>query len=93
MTRPGAACANMASVDLQEKLARACEATHPREALEIYAERVNQLADAGGSHAYAEAASLINRMAGLRGAAVQAAYVAELKMRFGRKRNFIKLLV
>jgi hypothetical protein len=81
-----------ASAGLKESLALACDVTHPREALEVYAERVNQLADAGGNHAYAEAASLINRMAGLRGAAEQAAYVAELKIRLGRKRNFMKLL-
>jgi hypothetical protein len=31
-------------------------------------------------------------MAGLRDGACQAAYVADLKMRFGRKRNFMKLL-
>jgi hypothetical protein len=31
-------------------------------------------------------------VAGLRGAAEQAAYVTELRMRFARKRNFLKLL-
>jgi uncharacterized Zn finger protein len=81
-----------ASAGLKESLARASEATHHRQALEIYAERVNQLASAGGNRAYAEAASLIVRMAGLRGASEQAAYVAELKTRFGRKRNFMRAL-
>ena len=42
--------------------------------------------------AYAEAAELVARMAGLQGADEQAAFVAELKTRFGRRRNFVKLL-
>lgn len=41
---------------------------------------------------YAEAAALVSRMAALRSAADQATYVAALKARFGRKRNFMKLL-
>jgi len=81
-----------ASLGMKEALARASEATYPREALEAYAERVDQLADAGGDPAYADAAALIARMAALRSAAEQAAYVAALKGRFGRKRNFVKLL-
>jgi hypothetical protein len=36
--------------------------------------------------------ALLARMAGLRSAPEQAAYVAELKLRFGRKRNLMKLL-
>ena len=74
---------------VQEDLARASEAAHPREALEVYAERVEQLVRNSG---YAEAAKLIARMARLRNAAEQSAYVAELKSRFVRKRNFMKLL-
>ncbi len=81
-----------ASMGVKEALARASEATHPREALAAYAERVDQLADAGGNPAYAEAAKLIARMAALRSAAEQKAYVTALKARFGRKRNFMKLL-
>lgn len=81
-----------ASADLKESLARASEATHREQALDIYVERVVQLAAAGGDRAYAEAAGLIDRMAGLRDAAGQAAYLAELKIRFARKRNFMKLL-
>ena len=80
-----------ASIGLKEKLARASEATHPREALEVYAERVDQLAEAGGNSAYAEAA-FITQMAALRDRAEQAAYVAALKALFGRKRNLMKLL-
>ena len=48
-----------ASIGVKEALARASEATHPREALEVYAERVEQLASSGGNPAYAEAAKLI----------------------------------
>jgi uncharacterized Zn finger protein len=81
-----------ASMTLKEELANECESTHLREALEVYAERVDQLASAGGASAYAEAAELIARMTRLRGKAEQVAYVLALKERFGRKRNFIKLL-
>ncbi|MER8461476.1 DUF6880 family protein [Mesorhizobium sp. M1396] len=84
--------AHGASEGLKEKLAQVSEATHPREALKTYAERVNQLAQFGGNGAYAEAAALIGRMAGLRGASEHAAYLADVKARFGRKRNFMKLL-
>jgi hypothetical protein len=52
----------------------------------------NQLAQFGGNGAYAEAAALIGRMAGLRMASEHAAYLADVKDRFGRKRNFMKLL-
>jgi uncharacterized Zn finger protein len=81
-----------ASMGVREVLARATEGTHPREALDTYAERVEQLANAGGDSAYAEAAKLIARMTALRSAPEQAAYVAGLKTRFGRKRNLMKLL-
>jgi tetratricopeptide (TPR) repeat protein len=80
------------SGDLKDALARASETTHPREALAAYAERVDQLANAGGDRAYAEAAKLIARMAVLRNAGEQATYVAALKARFGRRRNFMKVL-
>jgi tetratricopeptide (TPR) repeat protein len=81
-----------ASIGVKEALARASEATQPREALAVYIERVDQLANAGGNPAYAEAAKLIGRMVALQSAAEQAAYVAALEVRFGRKRNFMKLL-
>jgi tetratricopeptide (TPR) repeat protein len=76
-------------LQVKEDLARASEAAHPREALEVYAERVEQFVRNSG---YAEAVKLIARMARLRNAAEQSAYVAELKARFVRKRNFMKLL-
>jgi uncharacterized Zn finger protein len=81
-----------ASMALKEELARASEATQPKEALEVYAQRVDQLASVGGDSAYAEAAKLVARMAKLRSSADHAVYVTALKERFGRKRNFMKLL-
>jgi hypothetical protein len=48
--------------------------------------------NAGGNDAYAEAARLIGRMAALRAPSEQASYVESLKMRHGRKRNFMKVL-
>jgi tetratricopeptide (TPR) repeat protein len=77
---------------VKEGLARESEAGHPREALEVYAGRVDELANGGGNRAYEEAADLITRMGRLRDAVEQAAYVATLKERFGRRRNFVKLL-
>ena len=82
-----------ASNGLKEQLAQASEATHPCEAIDTYAERVDQLANSGGNRAYAEAVALVGRIAGLRDSADQAAYLAALKARFGRKRNFMKLLL
>ncbi len=80
------------SMGVRETLARASESTHPQQALAVYAERVDQLADGGGNPAYTEAVELVSRMARLRDAAAQAAYVEALKARFGRKRNLMKLL-
>jgi uncharacterized Zn finger protein len=79
-----------ASVALKEKLAGESEATHPGEALEVYAERVEHLVSSGSG--YEEAAKLVARMATLRGKGEQVAYVLSLKVRFGRRRNFMKLL-
>jgi uncharacterized Zn finger protein len=79
-----------ASMGLKEELARACDTTHPALALEVYAERVDQLVNSGTG--YAEAADLVTRMATLRSKGEQVAYVHALKERFGRKRNFMKLL-
>jgi hypothetical protein len=71
-----------ASQGFKERLAQARETAHPREVLETYAERVDQLATVGGNPAYAEAVALVARMAALRDGAEQAAYVAGLKARF-----------
>ena len=81
-----------ASTGVKDALAQASETKFPREALAVYAERVDELASVGGNPAYERAAGLVARMAGLRKAAEQSAYVDALKERFGRKRNFMKLL-
>jgi hypothetical protein len=81
-----------ASPHLKHSLAKASEATHPDAARAVYAARVDELVEAGGNHSYQEAAGLIARIAALHGTGEQAAYVADLKERFRRKRNFIRLL-
>lgn len=81
-----------AASGLKESLAKASEVSYPQEALEVYVERVEELVEAGGNPGYEEACGLIARMAALRSAAGHAAYVADLKERFRRKRNFMKLL-
>lgn len=84
--------AHGASMDARLELARASDAAHPGEALAVYVEHVTKLIEAGGDEGYRTAAALIARMAKLRDAAGQAAYVAELRQRFARRRNFIALL-
>ena len=81
-----------ASMSASEALAAASEASHPRQAIAVYAQRIDLLVDGGGNTAYAEAAKLLTRMAALRSSAEQDSHVAALKARFGRKRNFMKLL-
>ena len=81
-----------ASWAAKEALARVSEGTHPREALAAYAECVDRFASSGGNRYYARASKLIAHMAGLRSPVEQARHVAALKARFGRKRNFMKLL-
>jgi uncharacterized Zn finger protein len=81
-----------ASPALKAQLAGLSEATHPADALEVYTAHVEYLANAGGDVAYAEAAKLVTRMAKLRPRGEQVAYVLSLKVRFGRRRNFMKLL-
>ena len=73
----------------RDDLARATEKTHPREALEVYGQGVERLAT---SAVYSEAVKLVTRMAKLQSAAEHAAYLADLKERHRRKRNFMKLL-
>jgi uncharacterized Zn finger protein len=80
------------ALDTRQDLARASEATHLKEALQVYVERVEQLASPGGNRAYAEAAKLIAHMAKLRSGTEQSAYMTALRARHGRKRNFMKLL-
>lgn len=80
------------SSSLRETLAAASEATHPGEAIETYATRIDELAEVGGAPAYEEVMKLLLRMAALRSPKEQAAHIAELKLRFGRKRNLMKLI-
>lgn len=84
--------AHGASMDAKMELARASDAARPGEALAVYVEHVTKLVEAGGNDAYKTAAALVARMAALRDAAEQAAYVAALKQRFARRRNFIAML-
>jgi uncharacterized Zn finger protein len=81
-----------ASRGVKEALAEASEKVHPNEALEVYAGRIDELVKAGGNSAYAEAARLIGRMAALRPPSEHAAYVETLKVRYGRRRSFMKVL-
>lgn len=81
-----------ASLWVAMELAQATETTHGQDAVVIYVRKVEQLVEAGGNPAYEEAAQLIGRIASLQGETEQAKYVASLKLRFSRKRNFMKLL-
>lgn len=83
---------NGASRDIKIALARGSEASHPREAIETYVERVEELANGGGNAAYAEAVKLIGRVAALHSKDEHASYVTAVKARHGRKRNLMKLL-
>ena len=78
-----------ASEHVKQMLVSATDVPYPREALEFYAVQVERFA---ASAAYKEAMKVIARMAKLRSAGEQAAFVMELKVRHGRKRNFMKLL-
>lgn len=81
-----------ASLWVAMELAQATETTHGQDAVVIYVRKVEQLVEAGGNPAYEEAVQLIRRIASLQEEAEQAKYVASLKSRFSRKRNFMKLL-
>lgn len=80
------------SASLAETLAKASETTHREDAIAVYVRRVEGLVNSGGNAAYEEADRLVTHMADLRSEAEQAAYVADLKTRYRRKRNFMKLL-
>ena len=59
------------SQTVKEGLARASEADFPREALGVYAQRVDELANGGSNRAYEEAAGFVARMGRLRARAEQ----------------------
>jgi tetratricopeptide (TPR) repeat protein len=83
---------HVVSIGTMDQLAGQSEATHPKDVLAVYALRVDQYAAVGGDPAYDQAAQLVARMARLQGAAAQTEFVAALKLRHARKRNFIKRL-
>jgi len=78
-----------ASPYARQALVEASDVKFPREALEFYGAQIERLLT-GAS--YEEAIKMIRRMAKLRNEAEQDAYVADLRIRHGRKRNFMKLL-
>ncbi|WP_202800176.1 SWIM zinc finger family protein [Sinorhizobium fredii] len=80
------------STGMRQTLADASAATHPEQAVRVYAEKIEQLVNLSGNHNYEEAARLIDRIGGLRSAGEHADYVESLKTRHGRRRNFMKLL-
>ena len=73
-------------------LAHASEASHPRESLAVYADRIEQLVSTGGNGNYRDACGLIERMARLRDGREHVPYVEGLKVKFKAKRNFMKML-
>lgn len=83
---------NGASASVRETLARASEASHPRDAVKVYEERVEALVMAGGRTAYDDAVKLVARISALHSGGERSAYLAGLRLRHGRKRNFIKHL-
>ncbi|WP_448188530.1 SWIM zinc finger family protein [Azospirillum sp. sgz301742] len=85
-----------ASAGLHRELAGATEDSHPQHALTTYKGLVEGLVGQGGQPNYEEAFRLVTRMGAIRRRlgeeAKHAAYVADLKIRFKPKRNFMKLL-
>ncbi|MDN5001671.1 SWIM zinc finger domain-containing protein [Bradyrhizobium sp. GCM10027634] len=78
-----------ASPYARQALVEASDMKFPREALQFYEAQIERLLTGAG---YEEAVKIIRRMARLRSEAEQLAYVADLRVRHGRKRNFMKLL-
>jgi uncharacterized Zn finger protein len=79
-----------AAMDTKVELARLSETTHPHEAAAVYVARVDELVLSGNG--YEDAAKLVKRVAALHNAVEQKTYVATLRERFARRRNFVKLL-
>ncbi|HLY07133.1 MAG TPA: SWIM zinc finger family protein [Rhizomicrobium sp.] len=80
------------STGTKEKLVRATEKTHTNEALAFYKARVEVLARTGGDPSYKQAAGYVKRLSTLQNASEHAAYVADLRLRFARRRTFVPLL-
>ena len=81
-----------ASEQVKEALVEATETTRPRDAITFYATKVERLVNSGSGNSYEQAAKLIGRLAQLRDPAEHAAYMADIKERFRRRRNFMRLL-
>ncbi|MGA0601238.1 SWIM zinc finger family protein [Caulobacter sp. KR2-114] len=83
--------AHGASEERRLALAQATEASHPREVIALYVELVDRRAQTSSGD-YTAAARLVARLASLQGPAEHAEYLAALKERFKRRRNFMTLL-
>jgi len=81
-----------ASEDVRKTLVEKTEATRPRDAIAFYAARIERLAQSGIGDSYEQAAKLIKRLSKLHDPAEHAGYLAEIKERYRRRRNFMKLL-
>ncbi len=81
---------------LRVSLAKGLEATRPQDAISLYCQLVPDIVGQTNNDAYASAVALIRKvgklMAGLGQTPKFTAYVAELRVGFKPKRNFIKLL-
>jgi uncharacterized Zn finger protein len=73
------------------RLAKASEASHPREAAAVYRRQIEALVSRGGGD-YTLAKSLIDRLAKLAPGGAHTAFVADLLARHRAKRNFVKLM-
>lgn len=86
------ACSQHLLIRLAERLAR----SRPDDAVALYRRVVPPIIEQTGNRAYEEAARLIRKIGGLMKKQKQAGqfreYVAELRVRYKPKRNFIKLL-
>ncbi len=78
--------------DLLERLAVASEKIHPGEATSSYETLVERFVAKGNTPSYEHATKLIDRLAKLRDADEQEAYVSGLAEKYKAKRNFMKLL-
>jgi len=78
------------------KLAKLREKKHPTDAVEVYRTQVEPIVQRTNNQAYIEAIRLIKKVGGLMKQLGQdkefAEYISSLRIKYGAKRNFIKLL-
>lgn len=88
------AVAEAATVPKEAKLslAEASARSHPREAIAVFTDHIEARVLTGGNSGYESAARVVRELADLQSPDEHRAYVAALRKRFERKRNFIKLL-